>query len=446
MLTITAHTRVMPALMEVVADPYSTGPIETAWYEWENDAASFGRIIFFLIGRKIFFCDCGEIVFRNDTRTVSGGDRFCTGCIEADYTPCHRCDTLVPDDETVSAGGYEHCDDCIASHFTRCYDCEEYERDRDVTYVAGGESVCESCRDNSYYYCEDCEDYYPDSHDHGCSCEAPLTRFVFPANGAGTVANNERLRVELPKGTIDDVGMGAIASLLYHRASIYLTDAEKLVNEVGPMWQAKRGNFTRRLSSAYYKAHAQKLSAEVISEVGNLARAHSSEGASWLVEFTRDLNGSASEFGHGASCWWQSYYNNRCALKNWGGIGLRSYGSLDDHSSYPSGRSWIQPLDEDLEPTHDALGAHAYVVYNGYGEMEGYTATRIVAHLTGRTYKKIAFELHGEGMYVNGDSGFLVADEATLAETTRIEFEHEVHDQMDAHRSHTFASPAGEAA
>jgi hypothetical protein len=68
-------------------------------------------------------------------------------------------------------------------------------------------------------------------------------------------------------------------------------------------------------------------------------------------------------------------------------------------------------LNDNLEPTDDAIRAHAYVVYNGYGDLSGYEPARMVAYLTGRTYAKI--ELYITGQYVNGNKGFLVADQAT---------------------------------
>jgi hypothetical protein len=186
------------------------------------------------------------------------------------------------------------------------------------------------------------------------------------------------------------------------------------------------------LSSALHK-RSYKLSDAAISAVGNLARQHSSDESSWTVEFTRDLNQPADYFYNDDSCWWGSYSASRCALKSWGGIGMRSFAESRYHSgSDVSGRAWVQPLDEDLEATHDALHAHAYVIYNGYGDLEGYIAARIVAHLTGRTYKKISFSANDQ--YVNSNNGYLVADEDTCTNTTLVRLEYSIHDQRDAYQ------------
>jgi hypothetical protein len=146
------------------------------------------------------------------------------------------------------------------------------------------------------------------------------------------------------------------------------------------------------------------------------------------LEVTRDLNGPADEFCHEDSCWWGGESESRCALKSWGGLALRSYGHESDR--YATGRAWVQPLDETLRPTHDAVGAKAYIVYNGYEKLDGYTPARIVAHLTGLTYRKI--ELHISPQYVNGSSGYLVADEATCAETNILELCYDQHYKADS--------------
>jgi hypothetical protein len=48
-------------------------------------------------------------------------------------------------------------------------------------------------------------------------------------------------------------------------------------------------------------------------------------------------------------------------------------------------------------------------VFNGYGDLSGYVPARIVAHMAGMTYRKIGFDC--SPMYVNNNSGYLVASE-----------------------------------
>lgn len=350
-------------------------------------------------------------------------------------TGCERCSSVIWDDDaTAISGGGSVCESCRDNHYSMCTGCEEYYGDRYIR-TEGDSSWCEQCFDNNFHFCDHCDRYVHDDdgdHDHGssCDCVAPHLKFTFPADGHGVIEQDERLTVELPKGTIDDPGLHAIKKLLYTELGDWHT-VEKVVDGVGALWQAKRGNFTKRLSAAFFNNHSIKLAPHVISEVGNLARAHSSEGATWHVEFTRDLNQSADAFYHEESCWWQSYSYSRCSLKNWGGLGLRCYENTTITDDCPNGRAWVQPLNANMQPTHDTINAHAYVVFNGYGDLDGYIAARIIAHLAGRTYRKIG--LSAERQYINNSTGYLVADDATCAGTESLFFGDSEHDQHDAY-------------
>jgi len=61
----------------------------------------------------------------------------------------------------------------------------------------------------------------------------------------------------------------------------------------------------------------------------------------------------------------------------------------------------------------DTMTPDAFIVFNGYGDLSGYGPARIMAHMAGMTYRKVAFTC--TPMYVNGEQGYLVAPEA-LAE------------------------------
>lgn len=355
--------------------------------------------------------------------------------------PCGSCSDLTWSDDVTEVDGWRSvCESCLDGYYF-CGWCEEWYSE---TTTVGDNEYCSSCLSNHCSYCDHCDEWYcddDDDHNHsGCECEAPHQRFRFPADGAGTVAQDERITVELPKGTIDDEGIARIQGLLYNETGYWEVVGETL-ESVGQTWQTKRGNFTRRLSSAFHK-RGVKLSPEILSEIGNLARAHSSEGSDWHIEFTRDLNLPAEEFANDESCYWsttESYSQSRCCLKSWGALGMRCY-EPDSSRHYPDGRVWIQPLNSDLQPTHDAINAHAYVVFNGYERLASHVAARIVAHLTGKTYRKVTYS--PDCQYVNGDSGYLIADEETCSSTERVHIRLGVHDSADAYTFQTKASAA----
>lgn len=339
--------------------------------------------------------------------------------------------------------GWSACQGC-RDDISTCSQCGDWSIDDYFLSWCGDYSYCESCRDRYLHWCEECDRYYHDDdaeyHRHrGCECQPssiPL-RFEIPANSHGTIKDDERLLVELPTGFITDEALEAALNLMWveqfrqlwmDAGHPYLFFAESGVVTHGELyealysmdrnWQTREGNFTRRLSKMLHTRFNTKLDPGLLSRVGSTIRQHTSNSNRWYVEFTRELNDDAAAFYHEDSCWWGSEGQSRCALKHWGGLGMRCYSTEEQERRMPDGRAWVQPLNENLQPTMDVLGAHAYLVYNGYGDLSGYTAARLVAYLASRTYRKISLSIYHQ--YVNGSSGFLIADQATCDATDSV--------------------------
>lgn len=425
------------ALLELADDHDLLEETFETWKAWDNHGYmdEFTNTVYLVTDRSCVVCHrCDELFWEDDTTTIASGDQVCDAhCIDY-YTECSSCEEFYS--ETTTVDRREYCESCLSEECGYCDRCNSWVED---TTSVGDYNYCTPCLRNNFTYCDDCEEWFSDDEDHGhaepgCDCYAPHPSFTFPADGHGVIEQDERLTVELPKGTIDTEGIARIKTLLTNKLGWERGyEIGAALEEIGPIWQTKRGNFTRRLSSALFK-RGIKLDPVTVSEVGNIAQAHSSQGATWHIELTRDLNLPAEAFYHDDSCWWQSYSASRCALKNWGGIGMRSYYGPEAYSDNPSGRIWVQPLakiNDRLWPTHDALHADAYVVFNGYGDLSGYIAARIIAHLAGRTYRKV--DLHSDPQYINGDVGYLVADEATCETTDSVSFSFDAHDRRDAY-------------
>lgn len=335
---------------------------------------------------------------------------------------CKDCEAVLHTDDTWDVNGGVVCESCHEDY--SC--CDRCERSvRHTTTTLHNSEVCEPCRNDYWSFCESCDGWYrdedSDEHCHGsggCDCESPAQEFSVRNDGEAPLGNDERVTIALPAGVISQEGMLQIDTFLRSTASemsreddddwrhLYYCAAE--LEEVGPTWQTERGNFTKRLSRYAYEKYKLKLAPAVLSQVGCIARDHST-GVQFHVEITRDLNLSAEDFGNEDSCWWGSYGESRCALKSNGGFGLRSFD--EEEGGWVSGRAWVQPLKgsgDRLTPTFDT-NTNAFVVFNGYGELSGYVPARIVAHMAGLTYRKIGFTC--TPMYVNGDSGYLVASE-----------------------------------
>lgn len=349
---------------------------------------------------------------------VACSNRWCTNT-DHDGKVCDRCEQC---DHCCDCAWCECCESKVDSV---CRECESCENCCDCTY-------CNCCDNVAEYLCDECERCEDCCNCVYCDCEAPHQHFTFPNNGFGTVEQDERITVELPSGVISDQGLRDVTRMLQGNLDVdHYYRIQNIIDGVGPDWQTKRGNFTRRLSSALHKAGI-KIPKSLLSDVGNIVRSHTSAESSWCVEFTRDLNQDADYFYHGGSCWFTKgeFGKSRCALKSWGGLALRSFRGPDDDHDNPNGRVWVQPITAELVPTHDAVNASAYVVYNGYGALGGYTAARIIAHLTSKTYRKITF--NAENQYINSAVGYIVGDESMISEIGNLDITGDEHERFDA--------------
>lgn len=364
-----------------------------------------------------------------------------------DVEECSYCHSNFDrEDGMVDHRGTFYCQDCADEYLFRCFDCEEFKDHKQSTAIANGEPVCDSCRDNNYFYCDSCDEYYGNgqqcsvddgnsyvcqdcadsdyvwcdecdtyhSEDQGvcdqdCDCEAPHQTFTFPIAGDGHVPNDERYTVELPAGVIDVQGIGKIVSAIERHGG----PSDVLDENFDTAWQLRTGNFPKRLTKAMYHYNKFKAKPELIAEIGNLAKLHSSDHKSHNIEFTRRLNASPDEFCNEESCWWTGEHRSKCALKACGGMAIRFYA---DGSNYAYGRAWVIPLDERLQPTF-VTRAHAYVVFNVYGMDSGFEVARVVAHLTGKSYRQIEFTAN---MWINNKKGFLVAEQGTCDNIERV--------------------------
>jgi len=330
-----------------------------------------------------------------------------------EITFCDHCLNPNWDDEMSSTGNeLRVCDSPCFDAFPCCDDCDKRFPAADLNGVADGNAVCDGCLENNYTWCENCEEHYADDSEHNhedddydLCCDPPQLVFAARNDGCEPLANDTRATITLPAGTISAEGIKAIQSYLREQGIFVYRDE---MAGLGDQWQTKTGNYAKRLSRFYYQTHGTGFSPVVMSQVGCIARDHSKQ-VDVEIEITRDLNQSASAFYHDDSCWWGSYSESRCALKTNGGYGIRAFGERGN----VSGRAWVMPLREkdngQLTPTFNTMTPDALIVFNGYGELSGYAAARIISHMAGLTYRKISFGC--SPMYVNSNSGYIVASE-----------------------------------
>lgn len=372
------------------------------------------------------------------------------------------------------------CYTCYGAYYIRCTFCDQSVRRDEAEGLLDYGRVCRRhITDNEIVFitCDVCGhrniEGRPQAchHDRGAgsgdNCVAPHLQFEFPANGKGNIAQDEPYKVTIPGGEIDSVGLDRIAHLVYDslgRTGEALTLYGIIQGKhphtgfadpdvLDATWQAKNGNYTKRLSRLAYKRFKLSLPDGVISQVGNIAQEHTSPNTDYEVTVTRDINLPAIEFGNEGSCWWGGFGRSRCAFKQNGGMALRAWGDKGvkerilnpitgtleltaDGGRYKYrtvqkkgvvGRAWVLPLlvsdpkdPEGFVATDDCMIADAFMVFNPYGIFTEYLAARIVAHMTDKSYKKLSEAFTSPHIYINNYTGVLVADQEILNATTKV--------------------------
>lgn len=332
------------------------------------------------------------------------------------------------------------CSACQRYLYT-CHGCRG--QMRDLVEQPDGHRWCQTCLDENFFYCRPCGQHFPygqeDDHRHadGC-CESPARDFSMPLyGGAETLPAEERVLVSTDSGGVDSAGLAKIYSLLHdHAMSLgHVTHADKdsrqyrmwqlgnefrrglCPNAIGTEVQTKDGNFATRVKRYAYKTYGLKIEKDVLAKIGTIATEHGS-GSEFWIEITRDLNRSATEFGHSGSCYWTEYNKSRCALKSNGAFGVRVFDS--EHSKKVTGRCWVVPLRKDvdgmLKPTFSTKTG-LWFVFNGYGRLAERGHVRLFSAMVGNLpYINVNFTT--DGMYINAGSGYVVGDQATLDQQT----------------------------
>lgn len=321
--------------------------------------------------------------------------------------------------------------------------------------------VCRRCVQGFFRSCRQCDGYYhrDDRREHmhedlNACCDSPAKEFSIPSNGTLLAADTPAV-ITLPDGYIDDEGVIEIPRRM--REWGY---PATLVRATGNEWQTSRGNYTKRLGKITHDNGYPAIPPETMTAIGNIARDHS-KPISIQVAVSRQLNRPAGWFYHEGSCWWGSYNNSRCVLKTNGGFGLLSYPAKGDS---PSGRAWVLPLRYEVSPppapvrtrhdpdtcsscryemevratarerrqwrpTFDTVTPDAFLIFNGYGALQGYAAPRVLAYMTGWSYKKTDISI-ASSMYLNSAYGYLVARQEILDSCTVVRLELENHSDL----------------
>jgi len=190
-----------------------------------------------------------------------------------------------------------------------------------------------------------------------------------------------------------------------------------LPNDWQWVWVVQRGEYAgtmpKRIAKYFFKVHGLKFPQAQLVELGNLAKAHSSELKTYTFEFANQIDWEDGDFGDGGSCWWGDYSGSRVMWDNNNGLSIRFY---NEHN-HGYARAWVMEIDTEL-----------YTVMNGYG-LSTLRITRIFAQFMGLTYKQI--HLHNSAsssLWINGSTGYIVGRFEVISEIETWDFDMEGED------------------
>lgn len=168
-----------------------------------------------------------------------------------------------------------------------------------------------------------------------------------------------------------------------------------------------RGKFTTRMSQFYFKRLGIKCPADFVNQIGNLARAHSTESETYEFEFVDSFDWQDGDYGDGGSCMWGGYAGGRLMLKENNALAMLFYGGRWGGGL---GRAFLAPIEND---TH--------IVFNGYGFPGDSTLriARVFAQFRNQPYKQLDLDNQGTSggqLWINSGRGFAVGTWAFISQ------------------------------
>lgn len=163
------------------------------------------------------------------------------------------------------------------------------------------------------------------------------------------------------------------------------------------IWLNDDGKLTTRISHYYYKQFNIKLPASILTEIGNIARAHTLTSETFRFEFVNRIDWEDGDFGDDGSCYWGSNAGAREMIQDNGALAIRFY----DADGYGIARAWL----------YDAT--KFWILWNGYGFADDSTLTiaKVFASFKDYTYKRIYLANYGASsgtLYINNGKGYAI--------------------------------------
>jgi hypothetical protein len=272
----------------------------------------------------------------------------------------------------------------------------------------------------------------------------------------GPEFENEMLLIKENEGYLTTQGYLEIRDLIWHNYGVRIPDREEWKKWMHTEGDYK-GSLPKRIGKLVREVSGEKVDAQTLSEIGNLARGHTMEAEVLYLDFKRKIDWRDGDFGDNGSCYWGCNAGAKEMIENAGGCAVRYWKKYDgiewsERCCYgPNGEFYIGTSD-DLKRKHGA-GTYAYmqsklrqeyegvarawllpygpdwVVFNAYGIVETREVARTLAMLFGTAYHRIDIANHGRTggeLYINSGRGYLLTKDPSPPDYINFEIE-EVH-------------------
>lgn len=219
---------------------------------------------------------------------------------------------------------------------------------------------------------------------------------------------------EVPDDIIDANGVTEIIKILVQNIPEFdlVSTRAEFINNIKWQWQDKTGTLPKRIQKYFYKNFNKlKLDQKLVSEIGNIARSHSAKTKEYYFDFHNEIcNWYRGDFGNANSCYWTEYNKSPGILQYYGSKTIRFFkpnkygGYYNEFAGY--GRAFILPIiihNQECE-----------ILINGYG-YDLLEIARMYSNFKGLSYIKVDLSCYSSDLYINGECGYLIADQNTCS-------------------------------
>lgn len=215
------------------------------------------------------------------------------------------------------------------------------------------------------------------------------------------IETGKLFKVTTPAGDISSAGMCEIDTYLAMCGYGYLPE------DFDAVWCTKQGTLPKRIQRHLYKAKSIKLTSENLTQLGNIAKRHTTDGSTFILDFTQKIDWQDGDFGDAGSCFWGDKAGAKDMLQQNKAYAIRAWRWRTAHAQFGLAyqnvrgyaRAWVA-----------TIGNNLFAVFNGYGETTLCLA-RLLALKFACGYQRIHLTNKGDdggALWINGGTAYAI--------------------------------------